>query len=173
MPLDRIGSRHFRLRKLSGRTLQGVIAMRGTEASRLALAAGAALVAFCAGDLAWLGFVARDLYAHEIGALLKPPDLVAAALFYALYLTGLVLYAVRGASESASPIAGAGRRGAAFGFFCYMSYDLTNLATLAGWSRAITAIDIAWGTVLSASAAMVGAAVLAARRPRDKEALRP
>ncbi len=37
------------------------------------------------------------------------------------------------------------RLGAAFGFFCYATYDLTNLATLRDWSVLVTLVDVALG----------------------------
>ena len=37
--------------------------------------------------------------------------------------------------------------------FAYMTYDLTNLATLRGWPITLVVVDIAWGTVLAASVA--------------------
>jgi uncharacterized membrane protein len=51
--------------------------------------------------------------------------------------------------------------GAAFGFFAYMTYDLTNMATLKVWPVHLAAIDIAWGTVLTAIAASAGYAAAA------------
>lgn len=46
--------------------------------------------------------------------------------------------------------------GALFGFFCYMTYDLTNYATLKVWSMKVTVLDIIWGTVLTGSASLAG-----------------
>ena len=46
--------------------------------------------------------------------------------------------------------------GGLFGFFCYATYDLTNLATLKGWPVKMVAIDIVWGTVLTGSCAAIG-----------------
>ena len=46
--------------------------------------------------------------------------------------------------------------GALLGFFCYMTYDLTNQATLATWSTKITVLDIIWGTFLTGSASLAG-----------------
>ena len=41
-------------------------------------------------DLLWLGVIAPPLYQRTIGPLLRPqPDLVAAALFYTIYLVGV------------------------------------------------------------------------------------
>jgi uncharacterized membrane protein len=42
--------------------------------------------------------------------------------------------------------------GALFGFFCYMTYDLTNYATLKAWSLKVTIFDMIWRTVLTGSA---------------------
>jgi len=49
-----------------------------------------------------------------------------------------------------------GRYGAAFGFFCYATYDPTNLATLKGWLTKMVFVDIIWDTVLKASCAAIG-----------------
>ena len=46
--------------------------------------------------------------------------------------------------------------GALFGFFCYATYDLTNLATLKGWTLPMALVDIGWGTVVTAIAAAAG-----------------
>ena len=48
------------------------------------------------------------------------------------------------------------------GLLAYGTYDLTNQATLRGWSSLITAIDMAWGATLTAVVAAV--AVIVARR---------
>ena len=52
-------------------------------------------------------------------------------------------------------------QGALLGFFCYMTYDLTNYATLKVWSLKVTVLDMIWGTFLTGSAAAVGAFVTA------------
>ena len=49
------------------------------------------------------------------------------------------------------------RHGAYFGFFTYMTYELTNLAVIQSWPLAIVPIDIAWGTLLGASVAYLAA----------------
>jgi uncharacterized membrane protein len=46
--------------------------------------------------------------------------------------------------------------GAALGFFAYMTYDLTNMATLKVWPLHLAAIDIGWGTFVTAAAATAG-----------------
>ena len=49
-------------------------------------------------------------------------------------------------------------RGACLGFVAYATYDLTNQATLIVWSLKVTLPDLAWGTFLTAVAAMAGLA---------------
>ncbi len=55
----------------------------------------ATLIAFCACDFLWLGWIAKDLYAKEIGALLLSSFKVGVgALFYAIYAGGVVVFCV-------------------------------------------------------------------------------
>jgi uncharacterized membrane protein len=104
-------------------------------------------------DLVWLGVVARDFYRSQIGSLMADPIVWwAAILFYLLSIAGIVFFAVGPAIE-AGDWTKALLLGAAFGFFTYMTYDLTNLATLQGWPVTLAVVDIAWGTVLSATVA--------------------
>ena len=127
----------------------------------------AAVLVLAALDAAWLGFVATDFYRVQIGHLMAPaPRLGVAAAFYLLYLGGVLLFAVKPALDAQS----AGRAlalGAAFGFFAYMTYDLTNLATLRDWPVLVAVVDIAWGMFVSAASAWAAyrAAVWAAPSP--------
>ncbi len=43
-----------------------------------------------------------------------------------------------------------------FGLVAYGTYDLTNQATLKGWSVSLSVIDMAWGTVLTGAASAIG-----------------
>ena len=121
--------------------------------SRSLIAYLSTLVVFAALDFVWLGFIAKDLYRNSIGHLmLDTPNWTPAVLFYLIYIAGLVFFAVLPGLE-----AGAWPRAtiyaALFGFFCYATYDLTNLATLKGWPVTIVIADLAWGAFVSASAA--------------------
>ncbi len=119
-------------------------------------------VTFLVIDMIWLGVVARDLYRREIGALLLERPLYGpAALFYAFYVVGLVVFAVVPALNAGSWTTAA-LYGALLGLMCYGTYDMTNLATLKNWSTTIAITDMAWGAVLSATAAV--AAYLVASR---------
>ena len=106
-------------------------------------------------DLVWLGVVARDFYRNQIGSLMADPIVwPAAILFYLLSISGIIFFAVVPAIDEGSWTK-ALLLGAAFGFFTYMTYDLTNLATLQGWSVTLAVVDIAWGTVLCGAVATV------------------
>jgi uncharacterized membrane protein len=124
--------------------------------TRIAIAYVATAVAFCGLDFLWLGFVAKDYYQSQVGALLLDrPNLPVAAAFYALYVAGVVIFAVSPALETGSALR-ALATGALFGFFAYATYDLTNLATLRGWSAGIAMLDLAWGAFVTGAAAAIG-----------------
>ena len=119
----------------------------------------ATLLFFLAVDMLWLGFVAKDFYRASIGHLMGGGfNFPAAIAFYLIYIAGLMFFAVN-PSLASGDWQRAAFLGAALGFFCYATYDLTNLATLKDWPLGITLADIAWGTVLSGAAAVVGYAV--------------
>lgn len=104
-------------------------------------------------DLIWLGVVARSFYVKYLGDMLKsPPNWTAAIIFYLLFILGLVIFVLVPGVEKNS-MRHVVIYGAMFGFFTYMTYDLTNLATLKAWPIQIVIVDIIWGTVLSTSVA--------------------
>jgi len=112
-------------------------------------------VSFLVIDFIWLGFVAKNYYFSQLGDLLRTPfNLPAAFVFYALFVVGLLYFAVLPGLASHSFLRTL-FLGALFGFFTYATYDLTNLATLKNWPLALTFVDILWGTVLSASVSAV------------------
>ena len=106
-------------------------------------------------DMTWLLVIAKDLYAKHLGYLMsKTPNLVAAGIFYLLYVAGLVVFVLEPAIKNNSLVE-ALWRGALFGLIAYATYDLTNLATIKDWPLLITVIDLIWGAVLSGSVAVV------------------
>ncbi len=117
----------------------------------------AALAFFVAIDLAWIALVMRHLFARHLGPLLLDrPRLGAATAFYLVYAAGIVLLA----ALPARSWAGALGLGGALGLVAYATYDLTNRATLKAWPLGVAVLDIAWGTALTALAALVGYAAL-------------
>ena len=111
------------------------------------------LLIFFAIDLVWLGVVAKNFYRQHIGHLLAAEvNWGAAVLFYLMFIGGLVFFAVKPALEAGSATRALGY-GALFGLLTYATYDLTNQATMRDWPVLVTVVDLAWGTVLSATVA--------------------
>jgi uncharacterized membrane protein len=116
------------------------------------------LIALIAIDLVWLLGIAKNLYRNEMGDLMaSEPKLLAGLAFYLIYALGVCIFVIVPALSKQSWIY-ALQYGALFGLFCYMTYDLTNLATLRGWSVAVTALDLVWGAFVTGVAAAVASA---------------
>jgi uncharacterized membrane protein len=116
---------------------------------------GIALPVFFAIDMLWLGFIAKDFYAKQIGGLMKPDiNWTAAVIFYLIFIAGLVVFVITPAVIKNS-WTHAVLMGALFGFVCYATYDLTNLAVAKDWPLLVTIIDLIWGAVLAASVSVI------------------
>ncbi len=114
-----------------------------------------ALPVFFAIDMLWLGVVAKNFYAAQIGPLMKPNvNWLAAIVFYLIFIVGLVVFVIAPAVEKASWTQ-ALRYGALFGIVCYATYDLTNLAVAKDWPLLVTIVDLIWGAVLAASVSTI------------------
>lgn len=124
--------------------------------TRLILAYFATMIVFFAIDFVWLTTVAQRFYQGQIGPLLLEQfRMGVAAGFYLVYLAGVIFFAVNPALKAES-LAMAALYGALFGFFCYATYDFTNLATLKGYTTTVALVDLAWGTLLTGTSALVG-----------------
>ncbi|MBN1140155.1 MAG: DUF2177 family protein [Anaerolineae bacterium] len=112
-------------------------------------------VVFMIIDLVWLAVIAKNLYQSQIGHLMKSnPNWFAAGLFYLLFIVGVLFFVVEPALAKVS-WRDALLVGFVFGFMCYMTYDLTNLATMRDWPVLLTVIDIVWGTALCGVTSLV------------------
>ncbi|GAA0399214.1 MULTISPECIES: DUF2177 family protein [Pseudomonas] len=111
------------------------------------------LLAFLVLDGLWLGVLVGPTYKSLLGPLmLDQPRLLPAVLFYLLYVVGCVVFVVL-------PSVGwqrAARLGALLGLVAYGTYDLSNWATLQGWSAGLAVMDMAWGIVLTAACCTFG-----------------
>jgi len=104
---------------------------------------------FVAIDAVWLGLVAPKFYRKHIGKILADkPNFVAAAVFYALYIVGVVVFAINPALDEDSLQQAMGL-GALLGLVMYATYDLTNQATLKVWSTKVSVVDMAWGAFIT------------------------
>ena len=108
------------------------------------------LITMIAIDLVWLLGIAKSLYRDEMGDLMaSEPKLIAGLAFYLLYALGAIIFVVIPALSKQSLIY-ALQYGALFGLFCYMTYDLTNLAVIRDFPTRLAFIDIAWGSFVTA-----------------------
>ena len=108
------------------------------------------LIALIAIDLVWLLGIAKNLYRNEMGDLMaSEPNLLAGLAFYLIYALGLCIFVIVPALSKQSWIY-ALQYGALFGLFCYMTYDLTNLAVVRNFPTQLAFIDIAWGSFVTA-----------------------
>jgi uncharacterized membrane protein len=111
------------------------------------------LIFFFLIDMTWLGFVAKNIYAENIGLLLRKsgetlaPNWYAAICVYILFAIGILVFVLPNASGNYLK---ALMYGAIFGLVIYGIYDLTNYSLLANWPLRITLIDMVWGTFLCA-----------------------
>ena len=104
-------------------------------------------------DGLWLGVIARDVYRSELGPLMRASTNVpAAAIFYGMYVVGVTTLVVR----QFDGVGTAALVGAGIGAMAYGTYDLTNMATVEGFTWKITAIDITWGCALTAAVSAAG-----------------
>jgi uncharacterized membrane protein len=127
-----------------------------------ATAFAATAFVFLVLDSIWLGVVAIGFYRDTIGHLLAAePDFVAAACFYALYLLGVLYFAVAPAVTRGN-LTSATLSGAFLGLVAYGTYDLTNMATMRDWPLSVTVVDLLWGAFVTGAASAAG--YLAGRR---------
>ena len=101
-------------------------------------------------DLIWLLGISKNLYRNEMGDLMaSEPKLLAGLAFYLLYALGVCIFVIVPAVSKQSWLY-ALQYGALFGFFCYMTYDLTNLAVVRNFPTQLAFIDMAWGSFVTA-----------------------
>ena len=99
-------------------------------------------------DMIWLGIIAKGFYRRNLKFILNPDvNWTAAVIFYLIYISGILFFAVRPAIEKNS-LREAVVLGGLFGFFTYATYDLTNMATIKEWPLKVVVVDILWGTCL-------------------------
>jgi uncharacterized membrane protein len=114
---------------------------------------------FLALDALMLSFVMRPLFERHIGHLLLADiRMVPAVLFYLAYVAGLVWLVSWPALTEGRP-RDALVAGAVIGAMAYGTYEFTSYAIMKDWHPSMVAVDLAWGTVLTAVAAWAGVTV--------------
>ena len=130
---------------------------------QLAAAYGVALLVMSLLDAVWLGWLARDFYKQELGPLMTDSvRIVPAALYYLCYPAAIVFLAL---TPMPPRLAQAMLRSAVLGVAAFGVYDLTNLATLRGYSVTMTVVDMAWGSFATALGGAAAYLWLASRAP--------
>lgn len=108
------------------------------------------LISLIVVDMIWLLGIAKALYRDEMGELMaSEPKLAAGLAFYAFYAIGVCIFVLVPALAKQSWL-DAVLYGALFGFFCYMTYDLTSLAVVRNFPVRLAFIDMAWGSFVTA-----------------------
>jgi uncharacterized membrane protein len=105
-------------------------------------------------DAVWLSSTAgptRAMFAKLQG---QPLEIrwIPAAVVYAIMVFAVWTFAV----EPSKTVTDAGTKGAILGATMYGLYDLTNYATLTNYHLEFALKDMVWGTVLMATAAVIG-----------------
>jgi uncharacterized membrane protein len=119
----------------------------------------ATAVVFLALDAVWLSVMAERLYRPALGRMMLDKfNYAPAAIFYPLYVLGMVVFVVAPAIESGRWTTALGL-GALFGLIAYATYDLTNQATLRDWPLQVTLADLCWGTFATAVASALGSRI--------------
>ena len=115
-----------------------------------------ALLAFLVLDGLWLGLLMSSTYKELLGSLmLAQPKWGPAIVFYLAYVLGVVFFVVLPALGRGSALRAA-LSGAFFGLVAYGTYDMSNWATLQGWSAQLALMDMAWGGLLTCLASLSG-----------------
>ena len=113
----------------------------------------ATLVVMIPIDFLFLGLVARGFFASQVGDMLGEIRLAPAVLFYLLYVAGILIFV---SGPAAATWQSTLLYGALFGIFCYATFELTSLSLLKHWTWPVVAVDMSWGTFVTAVAATLG-----------------
>lgn len=119
-------------------------------------------VIFLVADAIMLRGVIQPLFAKHLGDQLYDGGFrtVPAILFYLINMLGILWFAGIPALQAGAP-GQALLNGAILGLVAYGCYELTSWAVMRDWHPSMVAVDLAWGTVLTAVSAWGG--VMAAR----------
>ena len=115
-----------------------------------------AAIIFLIIDIIWLSYSVKSFYRPNLGhLLLDKPVIWAAAMFYLIYVFGLGVVIIEPSltSEDTSKTL---FRAFMFGLVAYGTYNLTNMATVKGWSPNVVFVDMLWGGTLTSFSSYFG-----------------
>ena len=120
----------------------------------------ATLFPLVALDAIWIMTIAKGFYATRMGFLFsKTINFAPILFFYPLYALAVLVLAVLPAVAAGSWVV-ALWRGALLGLAAYGAYDLTNHATIAGWPKIMTFVDMGWGMAVTAAVSVIAYALI-------------
>ncbi len=107
-------------------------------------------------DIIWLSFAVKSFYRPNIGhLLLDKPVMWAAAMFYIIYVFGIGVVIIEPSINFDNTISFL-FKAFIFGLVAYGTYNLTNMATVKGWSPGVVFVDMIWGGSLTAFSSYLG-----------------
>tara|TARA_B100000902_G_C26784139_1_gene656532 strand:+ start:107 stop:511 length:405 start_codon:yes stop_codon:yes gene_type:complete len=107
-------------------------------------------------DIIWLSFAVKSFYRPNLGPLLNDtPVMWAATLFYLIYVIGLAIVIIEPSLnyQNTSKFL---FKAFMFGLVAYGTYNLTNMATVKGWSTNVVFVDMIWGGLLTTFSSYFG-----------------
>ena len=111
---------------------------------------------FLAIDVLWLSFSVKSFYRPNLGnLLLDKPIFWAAALFYLVYIIGVAIIVIQPSLNNNS-LFQTFYIGCVLGLVAYGTYNLTNMATIKGWSPYVVFVDMLWGGILTGTSSILG-----------------
>jgi len=107
-------------------------------------------------DVIWLSFSVKSFYRPNIGhLLLDTPVMWAAILFYLIYVIGLAVVIIEPSLDYQNTQKFL-IKAFMFGLVAYGTYNLTNMATIKGWSPNVVFVDMIWGGSLTTFSSYFG-----------------
>ena len=107
-------------------------------------------------DILWLSFSVKNFYRPNLGnLLLDKPIFWAAILFYVVYVIGVTIIVIQPSLNNNS-LFQAFYIGCILGIVAYGTYNLTNMATIKGWSPYVVFVDMLWGGILTGTSSTLG-----------------
>jgi len=107
-------------------------------------------------DVIWLSQFFSYIYQPNIGELLRENIIIfPAILFYIIYPLGATILVALPSLEKVL-LKTIFINGFILGVIAYGTYNLTNMATLEGWSAKVVIIDMIWGGFLTGVSVLLG-----------------
>ena len=107
-------------------------------------------------DIIWLSYAVKSFYRPNLGhLLLDKPVMWAVVLFYIIYVFGLSVVIIQPFLNNQDTLNFL-FKAFMFGLVAYGTYNLTNMATIKGWSPSVVFVDMLWGGSLTAFSSYFG-----------------